>query len=151
MTPTLSRQFFETFPPEVARGILEGDRLRIHAAKVSVVREAGTTGFAIDTLPRDGRPAEWEKTTQRICRILKGEVDRLPAETKRALAAVAHILPAGEPILLFQVETWLSMKDDGGSWWEVPAYLSLAAISLPAVVKASEQAKKRILKVVTAI
>jgi hypothetical protein len=57
----------------------------------------------------------------------------------------------GEPILLFQVETWLSMKDDGGSWWEVPAYLSLAAISLPAVVKASEQAKKRILKVVTAI
>jgi len=43
------------------------------------------------------------------------------------------------------------MMDDGGSWWEVPAYLSLAAISLPAVVKASEQAAKRILKVVTAI
>jgi len=151
MTPTLSRQFFETFPPEVARGILEGDRLRVHAAKASVVRDKTGAAFAIDTLPRDGRPAEWERTTQRICRILKGEVDRLPAETKRALAAVAHILPAGEPILLFQVETWLSMKDDGGSWWEVPAYLSLAAISLPAVVKASEQAKKRILKVVTAI
>ena len=29
---TLSRQFFETFPPEVARGILEGRPLRIHAA-----------------------------------------------------------------------------------------------------------------------
>jgi len=151
MSTSAGRQAFDSLPEAVRRGILEGDALRIHAAKVSVVREAGTTGFAIDTLPRDGRPKEWEKTTQRICRILKREVDRLPAETKRALAAVAHILPAGEPILLFQVETWLSMKDDGGSWWEVPAYLSLAAISLPAVVKASEQAKKRILKVVTAI
>jgi len=148
---TLSRQFFETFPPEVARAILEGRPLRIHAAKVSVVRDKTGAAFAIDTLPRDGRPKEWERTTQKICKILKDEVDRLPAETKRALAAVAHILPAGEPILLFQVESWLSMKDDGGSWWEVPAYLSLAAISLPAVVKASEQAKKRILKVVTAI
>ena len=151
MTSPLSRQFFDAFPPEVARAILEGRPLRIHAAKVSVVREAGTTGFAIDTLPRDGRPAEWEKTTQRICRILKDEVERLPVETKRALAAVAHILPADEPILLFQVETWLSMKDDGGSWWEVPAYLSLVAISLSDVVRASERAKKRILKVVTAI
>jgi hypothetical protein len=151
MTPTLSRQFFETFPPEVARGILEGDRLRIHAAKVSVVREAGTTGFAIDTLPAAGRPAEWEKTTQRICRILKDEVERMPWKTKQALAAVAHLLPADEPILLFQVETWLSMKDDGGSWWEVPAFLSLAGISLPDVVKASERAKKRVLRVVTRI
>jgi len=151
MTSTLSRQFFETFPPEVARGFLAGDRLRIHAAKVSVVREAGTTGFAIDTLPAAGRPVEWERTTQKIGRILKSEVDRLPAETKRALAAVAHILPAGEPILLFQVETWLSMQDDGGSWWEVPAYLSLAAIALPDVVKASERAKKRVLQVVTRI
>jgi hypothetical protein len=148
---TLSRQFFETFPPEVARAILEGRPLRIHAAKVSVVRDKTGAAFAIDTLPRDGRPKEWERTTQKICKILKDEVDRLPAETKRALAAVAHVLPAGEPILLFQVESWLSMKDDGGSWWEVPAYLSLAAISLLAVVKASEQAKKRILKVVTAI
>ena len=151
MTPTLSRQFFDTFPPKVARGILEGDRLRIHAAKVSVVREAGTTGFAIDTLPRDGRPKEWERTTQKICKILKDEVERMPRETKRALAVAAHLLPADEPILLFQVESWLSMKDDGGSWWEVPAYLSLMGISLPEVVKASERAKKRILKVVTAI
>ena len=150
MTSAASQQFFETFPPEVARGILEGDRLRIHAAKVSVVREAGTTGFAIDTLPAAGRPAEWEKTTQRICRILKDEVERMPWKTKQALAAVAHLTP-GEPILLFQVETWLSMKDDGGSWWEVPAYLPLVAISIPDVVKASERAKKRILKVVTAI
>ena len=151
MTPSLSRQFFETFPPEVARGFLEGDRLRIHAAKVSLVREAGTTGFAIDTLPAGDRPAEWEKTTQRICRILKDEVERMPRETKQALIAAAHLLPADEPILLFQVESWLSMQDDGRSWWEVPAYLSLAGISLPDVVKASERAKKRILKVVTAI
>lgn len=151
MTSAASQQFFETFPPDVARAILEGRPLRIHAAKVSVVREAGATGFAIDTLPAAGRPVEWERTTQKICRILKNEVERLPAETKRALAAVAHILPAGEPILLFQVETWLSMQDDGGSWWEVPAFLSLAGISLPDVVKASERAKKRVLRVVTRI
>ena len=150
MSTSAGRQAFDSLPEAVRRGILEGDALRIHAAKVSVVREAGTTGFAIDTLPVAGRPAEWERTTQKICKILKREVERLPVETKRLLATFAYILP-GEPILLFQVETWLSMKDDGGSWWEVPAYLSLAAISLPAVVKASEQAKKRILKVVTAI
>ena len=151
MTSTLSRQFYATFPPEVARGFLEGDRLRIHAAKVSVVREAGTTGFAIDTLPAAGRPAEWERTTQKIGRILKSEVERMPRETKQALIVVAHLLPDDEPLLLFQIETWLSMQDDGGSWWEVPAYLSLAAIALPDVVKASERAKKRILRVVCRI
>jgi len=43
------------------------------------------------------------------------------------------------------------MKDDGGSWWEVPAYLPLVAISIPDVVKASERAKKRVLRVVTRI
>jgi hypothetical protein len=151
MTPALSRQFFDTFPPEVARGFLAGDRLRIHAVKVSMAREGKTIGFAIDTLNRDGRPKEWDRTTRRICRILKSEVDRIPAETKRALAAAAHLLPDDEPILLFQVETWLSMQDDGGSWWEVPAYLSLAAIALPDVAKASERAKKRVLRVVTRI
>ena len=150
MTSAASQQFFETFPPEVARGILEGRPLRIHAAKVSVVVYGDGAAFAVDTLNRDGRPDEWEKITQRICRILKSEVERMPAETKQALAVTAHILP-GEEIPLFQIETHLSMMDDGGSWWEVPAYLSLAAISLSAVVKASEQAKKRILKVVTAI
>ena len=150
MTSATSQQFFETFPPDVARGFLAGDRLRIHAAKVSVVRDKTGAAFAIDTLPRDGRPKEWERTTQKICKILKDEVERMPWKTKQALAAVAHLTP-GEPILLFQVETWLSMKDDGGSWWEVPAFLSLAGISLPDVVKASERAKKRILKVVTAI
>jgi hypothetical protein len=41
--------------------------------------------------------------------------------------------------------------DDGGSWWEVPAYLSPMAIALPDVVKASERAKKRILKEVRKI
>ena len=151
MTSALSRQFFETFPPEVARAILEGRPLRIHAAKVSVVRDKTGAAFAIDTLPRDGRPKEWERTTLQSCKILKDEGERMPRETKRALAGAALLLPADEPILLFQGETWLSMKDDGGSWWEVPAYLSLAAISLPDVGKASEQAKKRILKVVTAI
>jgi len=148
MTPSAAKQFFETFPPEVARGLLAGDRLRIHAAKVSVVREGADHGFAIDTLNRDGRPAEWERTTRTICKILKDEVERMPRKTKQALIAAAHLLP-DEPILLFQVESWLSMQDDGGSWWEVPAYLSLAAISLPDVVRASERAKKRILRVVT--
>lgn len=145
MTPALSRQFFDTFPPEVARGFLAGDRLRIHAVKVSMAREGKTIGFAIDTLNRDGRPKEWDRTTRRICRILKSEVERMPAETKQALAVTAHILP-GEEIPLFQIETHLSMMDDGGSWWEVPAYLSPMAIALPDVVKASERAKKRVLK-----
>ena len=150
MTSKESMEFYDLVGPDVARAILEGRPLRIHAAKVSVVYEDGEVGFAIDTLPRDNRPKEWERTTHQICKILKREVERLPVETKRLLATFAYILP-GEPILLFQVETWLSMKDDGGSWWEVPAYLSLAAIALPDVVKASERAKKRILKVVTAI
>ena len=145
MTSPLSRQFFETFPPEVARAILEGRPLRIHAAKVSVVRDKTGAAFAIDTLPRDGRPKEWERTTHQICKILKREVERLPVETKQALAVTAHILP-GEEIPLFQIETHLSMMDDGGSWWEVPAYLSPMAIALPDVVKASERAKKRVLK-----
>jgi len=48
-----------------------------------VVYEDGEVGFAIDTLPRDGRPKEWERTTHQICKILKREVERLPVETKR--------------------------------------------------------------------
>jgi len=146
VTSAASQQFFDTFPPEVAQGILEGDRLRVHAAKVSVVRDGSGVAFAIDTLPRDGRPLEWERITRKICKILKSEVERLPAGTKRALAAAAHLLPADEPILLFQVDTWLSMQDDGGSWWEVPGYLSLMGIALPDVIKASERAKKRVLR-----
>jgi len=53
---TLSRQFFETFPPEVARAILEGRPLRIHAAKVSVVYEDGRLGC--DRHPPARRPPE---------------------------------------------------------------------------------------------
>ena len=39
MTPTLSRQFFETFPPEVARAILEGRPLRVLRAGMRDYRE----------------------------------------------------------------------------------------------------------------
>jgi len=74
---TLSRQFFETFPPEVARAILEGRPLRIHAAKVSVVRDKTGAAFAIDTLNRDGRPDEWEKITQRAKKRVLKEVCKL--------------------------------------------------------------------------
>jgi hypothetical protein len=151
VTAAASQQFFDTLPPEVAQGILEGRPLRIHAARVSLVREAGSTGFAIDTLPRDGRLPEWERTTQKICKILKSEVERLPAKTKTPLAAIAHLMPEDTPAPLITVETWLSMKDDGGSWWEVTALLNLAAICLPDMVKASERAKKRVLRVVTRI
>ncbi|WP_214020190.1 hypothetical protein [Methanoculleus sp.] len=149
MTPAASQQFYDAFPDDVARGILEGRRLRAHAARVSLVREAGSTGFAIDTLQADGRPKEWERTTQRICKILKNEVERLPAKTKTPLAAVAHLMSEDTPVPLITLETWLSMKDDGGSWWEVTALLNLAAVCLPDVVKASERAKKRVLRVVT--
>jgi hypothetical protein len=149
MTSAASQQFFDTFPPDIARGILEGRPLRIHAVRVSLVREAGSTGFAIDTLQADGRPTEWERTTQKICRILKNEVERLPAKTKTTLAAIAHLMPDDTPVPLITVETWLSMQDDGGSWWEVTALLNLAAVCLPDVAKASERAKKRVLRVVT--
>jgi TPP-dependent trihydroxycyclohexane-1,2-dione (THcHDO) dehydratase len=83
--------------------------------------------------------------TRKICRILKHEVDRLQPETKHLLAALAQITPA-EPFFLFRIETWLSMQDDGGSWWEVPAVLSLVAISLPDVVAAAKRTKKKVLK-----
>lgn len=151
MTSALSHQFFDTFPPEVAQGILEGRPLRGHAVKVSVVRENGEIGFVIDTLPANGRPPEWEQTTQKICRILKNEVERLPAETKKIFAAIAHLMPEDTPILLIQVETWLSMRDDGGSWWTVTAALGLAAVCLPGVARASERAKKKVLREVCKI
>lgn len=144
MTSPQTRAFYRRVHPDLVRAILEGNRIRVHAVRLSVVRDGSETGFAIDTLPREGRPKEWERTTREICRILKGEADRLPRETKHLLAALAHITP-GEPLLLFQVETWLSMQDDGGSWWEVPAFLSLLAIALPDVIQASERAKKKVL------
>jgi len=74
----------------------------------------------------------------------------MPAETKQALAVTAHILP-GEEIPLFQIETHLSMMDDGGSWWEVPAYLSPHGDRTAGCGQGLRAAKKRILKVVTAI
>ncbi len=146
MTSTASKRFYESVNPEVARAILEGQQLRIFAAKVSVVREGEELYFAVDTLPRDGRPKEWERTTRKICRILKDEVERLPVETKAPLAALAHLMPEDTPIPLIQVETWISMRDDGGSWWTVTAALDLAAVCLPEVVRASERAKKRVLR-----
>jgi len=36
MTSAASQQFFDTFPPDSARGILEGRPLRIHAVRVPV-------------------------------------------------------------------------------------------------------------------
>ena len=83
MTPTLSRQFFETFPPEVARAILEGRPLRIHAAKVSVVRDKTGAAFAIDTLPRDGRPAI-------SCCVWPGQCSRDTGDTRPAPGLHLH-------------------------------------------------------------
>ena len=144
-----SESIYDTHP-ELARVLIEGGRFRVHAAKVSLIYEDGSAWFAVDTLPRQGHPDAWEKTTRQICRILKREAERMPRKTKRLLTTLAVITP-DEPIVLFQIETWLSMQDDGGSWWEVPAYLSLAGIALPDVVKASERAAAEVLKVVCAI
>ncbi len=149
-TSQAARQAFQNLPEETRRAILEGQRIRVHAAKASVIHERGKTWIAIDTLPRDGHPDEWERVTNRVCRILKRETDRIPMKTRHLLGRLAAITP-GHPLELFQVETLLSMSDDGGSWWEVPAYLTLLAISLPDVMKASERSAKKILKVVCAL
>ena len=150
MTSTASKWMYESVTPEVARAILEGQHLRIFAAKASVVRVGEELFFAVDTLPRDGRPKEWERITRKICRILKEEAERMPAKTKQALAVTAHLL-RDDQTLLFMVEGWVSMRDDGGTQWTVMATLDLTAICLPDVVKASERAKKRVLRVVTRI
>jgi len=131
MTSDASKWLHETFPPEVARGILAGRPLRIHAVRVSLVREGDVTGFAIDTPPRDGRSKKWVQTTQKIARILKGEFEQLPPEVEKVLAVIAHLLPGDTPVPLVTVETWVSMRDDGGTWWEVTALLTPAAGCLP--------------------
>lgn len=141
---TFSQQFYDHFPPEVARAILEGRSLRVHAGKVSVVRDGGGYAFAFDTLPRDGRPEAWERTTQKIGKILKQEMDRLPAKTKQALIVFSAVTAEETPVLL--IETWVRMGDGGGSLWTVTTGLSLFATTLPAVVRAAERAQKKALK-----
>ncbi len=146
MTSPATRWFFETFPPDVAQAILEGRPIRVHTAKVSVVRMGSEIGVVITTLPPDGRSKKWEQTNQKIRQILKNEMEQLPAKTKTALVAIARLMPEEKSIPLFQVETWFSMGDDGGILWEVPALMGLATIYLPDVVKAFERAREKILQ-----
>jgi len=140
-----SREFFDRLDPEVARAILEGARLQVHAARAIITRDDnGHPAVAIDTLPRASRPPRWEKTTRKICRILKAEMDKIPPGTMSALAAVAGIVPDTDmPIL--EVVTFVSMGDDGGSWWEVVASLGLVAAGLPDLQRTATRVQKKVL------
>jgi len=150
MTSKESREFYETFGPEFARRFLEGDRLRVHAVKASLVCEGGKVCLSIDALPRDGHPEEWERVTRKICRILKREMDRVPPKTKTVLSVLVHTMP-DTPLFLFKVETYLSVLDDGSSGWDVLVYLSLVAGHLPDMVEAAERVRERVLEVVTKV
>jgi len=127
------------FPRRMPRGDpSRGRPLRIHAAKVSVVRDKDAVQrVAIDTSRATAARAEWEKTErERICRILKVRWTGLPAETNELSQAVAPILPGKENrILLLPVETWPTADEDARcSWWggcqhtfSLPAPISLPA------------------------
>jgi hypothetical protein len=146
MTSPTSKEIYDTLPPEVIKALLEGRMFLIHTVRVCVVREDAGTGIAIDTLRREDMSAMWVKTTQTICTILAEEFKRLPKKTQKTLIAAADLLPATIPLPLVQIDTWLSMRDDGGSWWDVSASLSPATLTLPDVLKASERAEKRVLQ-----
>lgn len=149
MTSSAARQAFDSLPEAVRRGILEGDALRLYAVRVSVVPDGDSYAWAIDTLPRDGRPAEWERVTQKIARIVKHEVERIDRATRQALQVIAAV--TAEDLEIFQVDAWVSMDDDGGTLWTVTVSVYLAAAAFPAVLKASYGAKKRVLKVVCSL
>lgn len=137
----------DQLPAGVARAILEGEALRVHAVRVSLVRDDEAAGFAIDTLRAEGRPAEWEQTTQEICRIARDEMGKLSPTSVSALAVAAQMMPEDETPII-EINTWLSMQDNGGSWWEVDGAVSLVAAPLRDVRDAAERMKKRALEVV---
>lgn len=150
MSPAAAaRQYFEALPEDARRAILEGRPTRMYAVRASVVQDGGGFAWAIDTLPRDGRSAEWERVTRKIARIMKQEVERIDRATVQALKVIAAV--TAEDLEIFQADAWVSMDDDGGSLWTVTVSVYLAAAALPAVVKASERTKKQVLKVVCSL
>jgi len=149
MTSSAARQAFDSLPEAVRRGILEGDALRLYAVWVSVAPAGDGYAWAIDTLPRDGRSAEWERVTQKIARIVKHEVERIDQPTRQALQAIAAV--TAEDLEIFQVDAWAAMDDDGGTLWTVTVCLYLVAAAFPAVLKASHGAKNRVLKLVCSL
>ena len=151
MSTAGSQEFYDRLPPDVAKAVLEGKPLLIHAVKVSIVREgAGKMAYAIDTLPSEGRPKEWVRTTNRICSIVKAEIGKVPTPNMAILAVIGDLMPEQETPII-KIDTWLSMKDDGGSWWEVTGVADLMVISLPDLRKAVERMKKKVLREVCRI
>ena len=144
-----ARRHFEGLPAEDRRRILEGAPTRIHVFRISVVWDGDGFAFAGDTLHQDGRSVEWERTTQQIARIAMQEVKRLDRRTMQALALLPAVTLEEAPAIL--LETWVSMADDGGSLWTVTSAVSLYAAGLPAVTRAAERARRRVLKVVCAL
>lgn len=151
MSAVDSQEFYDRLHPDVAKAVLEGKPLLIHAVKISIVREDdGKIAYAIDTLPSKGRTKEWVRTTNRICSIVKNEIGKVPAPNMAILALIGDLTPQPETPII-EIDTWLSMKDDGGSWWEVTGAADLMVLSLPDLHKAVEQMKKRVLRVVCKI
>jgi hypothetical protein len=149
MSTSAGRQAFDSLPEAVRRGILEGDALRIYAARLSVVADGDGYAWAVDTLPRDGRPEEWERVTRRIGRIVLQEAKGIDQPTRQALQAIAAV--TAEDLEIFQVDAWAAMDDDGGTLWTVTVCLYLVAAAFPAVLKASHGAKNRVLKLVCSL
>lgn len=147
---TAPRQAFQSLPEGARRMILEGAAIQAYAVRASVVRcSGGGHAWAIDTLPWDGRSAEWERVTQKVARIVKREVKRIDPDTRQVLQVIAAA--TGEDLEVFRVDAWLSMNDDGSSLWTVTVSGHLAATALPAVIKASGRIQKRVLKLVCAL
>lgn len=147
---TSPRAVFQSLPEETRRAILAGGAIRAFAARAVVARcNNGRYAWAIDTLPLDGRSDEWEQVTQKILRIVKREVKRIDAPTGQVLQVIAAV--TGEDLVVFRVDAWLSMGDDGGSLWTVTVSGHLAATALPAVVKASERVQRRVMKLVCSL
>ncbi|MDD3071382.1 MAG: hypothetical protein BWX50_00911 [Euryarchaeota archaeon ADurb.Bin009] len=149
MSTSAGRQAFDSLPEAVRCGILEGDALRIYAARLSVVADGDGYAWAVDTLPRDGRPEEWERVTRRIGRIVLQEAKGIDQPTRQALKAIAAV--TAEDQELYRIDAWVSMDDDGGSRWTVTVCVPLTAAAFPAVVKSSYRAKQRVLKVVCSL
>jgi hypothetical protein len=146
MTASPSQDLHDALPPEIARAILEGKRLRVHAVRVSLVRDdAGKgPGYAIDTLPGEDRSDEWNRSNEAIALALKEDIEALPEQVHAVLMVAAHLAP--DPIPLITLETWVSMADNGGAWWEVSAALDFLAVCFPEVVAASERARVKALE-----
>ena len=140
---------FQTLPENIRRGILEGGAIRVYAARLSLARCGDGYGWAIDTQPRDGRPEEWERVTQRIGRIVLRAAKQIDPGTRAVLQTIATL--TDEDLEVFTVGAWLAMDDAGGSLWTTVVSGSLSSTALPAVIRVSGRVKEQVSKLVCSL